>query len=269
MEWSKKNKPCLIFWVIFWQKTHFSLSFFRSLQDVACSVFVYNLELIGGHKCDLVQLWAVSAERLTVVADTARRLPVWGQRVYVGQPWACMLWQQHGHCAVQQDRDWSGQREPAWREAPLTRQHRYFLICPLKHFDIIRPHRATSTLIILTFATAAKWAKRSKRRRNRQKYWTHQIMVHIWDVGMVIWWAVLSYWGCSITPSLQTWQYRATETLDCQKITTAAAGKPASQFITQGLKNEENYLENQQKSYFPQVQRVLIVIISKSSLFKY
>lgn len=225
--WSeaKKKNPCLIFWLIFWQKTHFSLSFFRGLQDVACSVFVYNLELIGGHKCDLVQLWAVSAERLTVVADTARRLPVWGQRVYVGQPWACMLWQQHGHCAVQQDRDWSGQREPAWREAPLTRQHRYFLICPLKHFDIIRPHRATSTLIILTFATAAKWAKRSKRRRNRQKYWTHQIVVHVWDVGMVIWWAVLSYWECSITPRLQTWQYRATETLDCQKITTGAAGK--------------------------------------------
>lgn len=113
-----------------------------------------------------------------MVADTARRLPVWGQRVYVGQPWACMLWQQHGHCAVQQDRDWSGQREPAWREAPLTRQHWYFLISPLKHFDIIRPHRATSTLIILTFGTAAKWAKRSKRRRNQQKYWT--------DIGS--WW---------------------------------------------------------------------------------
>lgn len=41
----------------------------------------------------------------------------------------------------------------------------------------------------------------------------------------------------------------------------------ASQFTSQGLKNEENYLENQQESYFPQVQRVLIVIISKSSSF--
>lgn len=114
-----------------------------------------------GCKRDLVQLWAVSAERPTMAADTARRLPVWGQRVYVGQPWACMLWQRRGHCAVQQDRDWSGQSALAWSEAPLTRQHRYFLIWPLKHFDIIRPHRATSTLIILTFGTAAKWAKKN------------------------------------------------------------------------------------------------------------
>lgn len=139
--------------------------------------------LICGRRLDLVQLWAVSAERLSVVADTARRLPVRGQRVYVGQPWACLLWQQRGHCAVQQDRDWSGQREPAWREAPLTRQHRYFLICPLKHFDIIRPHRATSTLITLTFGSAAKWAKRGKRGRNRQK---HRADIRSWCMSEML-----------------------------------------------------------------------------------
>lgn len=138
-----------------------------------------------GWKYDLVQLWAVSAERLTMVADTARRLPVWGQRVYVGQPWACMLWQQHSaHCAVQQDRDWSGQREPAWREAPLTRQHRYFLICPLKHFDIIRPHRATSTLIILTFGSAAKWAR--GRKKNLQKHWPD---IRSWCMSEMLGWS--------------------------------------------------------------------------------
>lgn len=159
----------------------------NNLRFAGCCLLALCLEFRAhcGPKCDLVQLWAVSAERPRAAADAARRPPVGGQRVYVGQPRACMLWQQQGHCAVQPDADWSGQRGPAWREAPRARHHRYFLICPLKHFDIIRPHRATSTLITLTFGNAAKWAKR---RRNRQKYWGRRFMVHVGHVGMVIWW---------------------------------------------------------------------------------
>lgn len=63
-------------------------------------------------------------------------------------------------CAGQPDADWSGQRagEGRGEEASLTRQQRYFLLSP-KHFDIIRPHRATSTPIILTFGPATKWTK--------------------------------------------------------------------------------------------------------------
>lgn len=227
-------------------QTQFNLSVLWGLQDAACSVFVYNLDLICGRKCDLVQLWAVSAERLTMVADTARRLPVWGQRVYVGQPWARMLWQQHGHCAVQQDRDWSGQREPAWREAPLTRQHRYFLICPLKHFDIIRPHRATSSLIILTFGTAAKRAKRGKRRRNSEQTSDHGACLKCWDAHLMggylpmsrhVTWAVFNYKVTDLT--IQSWN-----TSWLQKLTAVTL------FPVSDSKKGQNYVEILQNSYF-------------------
>ncbi len=191
-----------------------------------------------------------------MAADTARRLPVWGQRVYVGQPWACMLWQQHGHCAVQQDRDWSGQREPAWREAPLTRQHRYFLICPFKHFDIIRPHRATSTLIILTFGTAAKWAKEKQEKKKVAEILDrHQIMVDVWNVGMVIWW-VLSRPHEHTNNSDQLQQGYSNNTELCERKTTSTTG----QTVPVQLFRIKEYFEN----YFPQVHRQ-----TDSSLYEY
>lgn len=67
------------------------LSGSRLCRNAACWLFVYDPELMCGRRSDLVQLRAVSAERLTTAADTARRLPVGGQRVYVGQRWARVL----------------------------------------------------------------------------------------------------------------------------------------------------------------------------------
>lgn len=74
---------------------------------------------------------------------------------------------------------WRGQRG-----ALRTRQHRYSLIWALKHFDIIRPHGATSSLIILS-ATVPQRAERGwSRRTNGERAGTRRALI---GVGWSFW----------------------------------------------------------------------------------